>query len=70
MSHTSKQLLLAKLGILAKKNQKKQSGAKLEKQPEFIALMNDIRASFDSKDYTAAARSSVVMSLTNLKVKD
>jgi hypothetical protein len=45
-------------------------GAKLEKNPEFVALLKDIRTNFDSKDYTASARQSVLMSLTNLKVKD
>ena len=70
MSHTTKQLLLAKLGFIAKKNQKKQIAVKLEKNPEFVALLKDIRTNFDSKDYTASARQSVLMSLTNLKVKD
>lgn len=42
----------------------------MEAKPEFRELMNDIRANFDSKQYTPAARESIVMSLNNLGIKD
>lgn len=56
LSHTSKQLLFAKIGLLCKNKSKKDYGEKLEKRPEFVALLKNIGDNFDGRDYTPVGR--------------
>lgn len=70
MSHTSKQLLFAKIGFLCKNKNKRDYGEKLEKRPEFIALLKDIGDNFDGRDYTPVGRQQVVMALVHMNIKD